>query len=171
MNHYNSNATTLEFLAELERSAGIPANLLIVAVTTGPNENRGTWVHPKVAINLAQWCSPKFAVAVSKWVRGWLTGEYPMAPSFHLPQTLPEALREYAAALEVNERLKLENAQVTEALESEVEQRQGAEACLREVSLAMKELLSRFATVNDSILLRDFFGATQHVLGLTKAVG
>ena len=29
---------------------------------------RGTWVHPKVAINIAQWISPKFDVQVTKWV-------------------------------------------------------------------------------------------------------
>jgi len=29
---------------------------------------RGTWIHPLVAVNLAQWASPVFAVWVSKWV-------------------------------------------------------------------------------------------------------
>ena len=33
------------------------------------DEQHGTWVHPDVAILLAQWCSPKFAVRVSQWVR------------------------------------------------------------------------------------------------------
>jgi len=41
---------------------------LIKIETSGLNENRGTWVHPKVAINIAQWISPKFDVQVTIWV-------------------------------------------------------------------------------------------------------
>jgi hypothetical protein len=62
MNHYTENAGTQAFIAELSRSAGIPVDLLATVQMTGPNSERGTWVHPDVAINLAQWCSPKFAV-------------------------------------------------------------------------------------------------------------
>ena len=31
-------------------------------------ETKQTWVHPKVAINIAQWISPKFDVQVSEWI-------------------------------------------------------------------------------------------------------
>ena len=65
---------TAEFMTELSRSMGIPMDLLVYTVMNGTNENRGTWVHPDVAINLGQWCSPRFAVAVSQWVREWLGG-------------------------------------------------------------------------------------------------
>jgi KilA-N domain len=34
---------------------------------------QGTWVHPYVAIHLAQWLSPRFAVRVSQWVHEWMT--------------------------------------------------------------------------------------------------
>ena len=34
----------------------------------GGNGERHIWVHPKVAINIAQWISPKFDVQVTKWV-------------------------------------------------------------------------------------------------------
>jgi hypothetical protein len=30
---------------------------------------QGTWIHPDLAIQLAQWISPKFALQVSKWIR------------------------------------------------------------------------------------------------------
>ena len=43
-------------------------DLLIQSVTGGKNENRKTWVHPQVAINIAQWISPEFDVKVSKWI-------------------------------------------------------------------------------------------------------
>lgn len=30
---------------------------------------RGTWVHPDLAIQIAQWACPKFAIRVSRWIR------------------------------------------------------------------------------------------------------
>lgn len=65
--------STKEFLVALSRSMGIPTDLLVVKVVNGKNEDRGTWVHPKVAIHLAQWCSPAFAVLVTDWVFDWMT--------------------------------------------------------------------------------------------------
>jgi hypothetical protein len=50
---------------------GIHIDLLIETRVTGPNEVRGTWVHPYVAVHLAQWLSPRFAVQVSKLVYHW----------------------------------------------------------------------------------------------------
>lgn len=76
MNHYLHNQETKDYLAELSRSAGIPANLLVVKRNTGVNNERGTWVHPKVAIHLAQWLSPKFAVFVTNIMMEWFSGAY-----------------------------------------------------------------------------------------------
>jgi len=59
---------TKEFLNELSRSTNIFVDLLIDIISTGPNENRGTWVHPRISINIAQWISPFFDVQVSGWV-------------------------------------------------------------------------------------------------------
>lgn len=43
--------------------------LELVQVKSGKPENGGgTWVHPKVAIHLAQWLSPEFALQVTDWV-------------------------------------------------------------------------------------------------------
>ena len=72
-NHYVSNDRTGAYIAALERvvtSAGNPAHLIDV-ITTGPNHLRGTWVHPRLAVDLARWCRPAFAV----WMDGWLLGE------------------------------------------------------------------------------------------------
>ena len=30
--------------------------------------NQGSWIHPDLAIQLAQWISPKFVIQVSKWI-------------------------------------------------------------------------------------------------------
>jgi hypothetical protein len=76
---YDRLQQTKEFLDELSRSMGIPIDLLTHSVVRGPNDERGTWVHPYVAVNLAQWCSPKFAVQVSRWIIEWaMTGENPL---------------------------------------------------------------------------------------------
>jgi hypothetical protein len=89
-NDYHRLSTTKAFLQELSGSTGIPVDQLVHTITAGPNDMRGTWVHPDVAINLGQWCSPKFAVAVSRWVREWASGKV-MIP------TLPYHIQRYMA--------------------------------------------------------------------------
>ena len=67
--HWNSLDNTKYLLNELSRSAGIPADLLIQSITGGKNEDRKTWIHPDLAVQLAQWISPIFALKVSRWIR------------------------------------------------------------------------------------------------------
>lgn len=81
LNDYLRLAQTREFLAEMSSVAGIPATEqnqgvtpLVYVVQGGDPSLQGTWVHPDVAINLAQWLSPKFAVRVSQWVNEWVAG-------------------------------------------------------------------------------------------------
>lgn len=73
-NDYTTLASTREFAAELSSETGIPVSELIQTFKGGDLSRQGSWVHPDLAINLAQWLSPKFAVMVSKWVREWLAG-------------------------------------------------------------------------------------------------
>ncbi len=70
---YRRLGATNAFLNELSTALHIPIAELIQSVTGG-NGPQGTWVHPQVAIHLAQWTSPKFAVQVTKWVVDWMTG-------------------------------------------------------------------------------------------------
>lgn len=46
---------------------------LIIVKRGSPNNGGGTWLHPDLALQLAQWCNKKFALQVSKWIREWLT--------------------------------------------------------------------------------------------------
>lgn len=69
--HYAVNRRAVEYIQALEGSAGIPADLLAQTITTGPNAGRGTWVHPRLAVDLARWISPDFAV----WMDGWILEE------------------------------------------------------------------------------------------------
>ena len=73
-NDYQRLTITKEFIKALSLDTGIPASSLMQTFIGTPAELQGTWVHPQVAINLAQWCSPIFAVMVSKWVLEWLRG-------------------------------------------------------------------------------------------------
>ena len=72
---YNRLIGTKDFMNALSGSVGIPTDLLAITINTGGNYSRGTWVHPQVAIHLAQWCSPEFAVAVTQLVLEWSTGK------------------------------------------------------------------------------------------------
>jgi hypothetical protein len=72
---YGRLGTTQAFLTELSADMGIPITGLVQTVRGGEPGLQGTWVHPQVAIHLAQWVSPKFAVQVSKWVFDWMSGK------------------------------------------------------------------------------------------------
>lgn len=69
---YRRLGNTDDFLIELSSDMGIPISDLVQSSKGGLIQ--GTWVHPQVAINLAQWLSAKFAVQVSKWVHEWMNG-------------------------------------------------------------------------------------------------
>ena len=88
-NDYARLKSTKPFVHALRDETGIPVTELIQSLRGGFPELQGTWVHPQIAIHLAQWLSPKFAVMVSKWVFEWLSGKAPSHPR------LPEHVRRY----------------------------------------------------------------------------
>lgn len=45
---------------------------LVLSKRGSPESGGGTWLHPDLAIQLAQWCNTTFAIQVSRWVRDWL---------------------------------------------------------------------------------------------------
>lgn len=72
--HYYEARSSREFLNELAADTRLPVSDLVQAIKGGNPLYQGTWVHPQVALHLAQWLSPKFAVQVAKWVSEWLSG-------------------------------------------------------------------------------------------------
>jgi len=113
---YARNADNQKFMEGLKRSPQICGDL-IQMITDGPNETRGTWVHRKVAIDLARWCSTDFAIQVNGWIDELLTvGQVSLtasqAPAFQLPQTMSEALRLCADTIDSNDRLTAQNNQL-----------------------------------------------------------
>jgi len=87
--NYLRNETTGHFLRALSAKTQISVLLLNQQVTS-PQGTHSTWVHPKVAIHLAQWLSADFAVQVSEWIYDWMSGaSRPKEP------TLPYHLRRH----------------------------------------------------------------------------
>jgi hypothetical protein len=84
---YLENQGTTDFLEELAKAPDVRIRTsdLVQIIKGGPPQHQGTWVHPQVAIHLAQWLSPVFAVKVSKWVYDWGTGKANHAPKAELP--------------------------------------------------------------------------------------
>lgn len=101
--HYNSNAKTKEFLTELSKVEKIPVTDLLVGKPTtsfpsrclvelGRNQHQNTWVHPDVAISLAQWASARFGVAVSRLVRRYQTGQVTTQESINASAELAQTV-------------------------------------------------------------------------------
>lgn len=59
--------STKALIKALELNVGCPTFKLI-EVKVG-RYNSGSWIHPDLAVQLAQWISPEFAIRVSRWVR------------------------------------------------------------------------------------------------------
>jgi hypothetical protein len=58
---------TTDYITALAEATGLQPAQLVISTTTGPNHLRGTWIHPRIAVDLARWISPAFAV----WMDGW----------------------------------------------------------------------------------------------------
>ncbi len=72
---YYQNQQTKAFIQALSLDVGIPtSNLVQITRGRGDRLEQGTWVHPQVAIHVAQWLSPEFSVQVTKWVFDWMSG-------------------------------------------------------------------------------------------------
>lgn len=78
---YRQLQSTNHFLNELKAQTGLSEQQLIQQRIGGEPSLQGSWVHPYLAINLAQWLSPAFAVKVSTWVHEWMSGKVNASPS------------------------------------------------------------------------------------------
>jgi len=75
-NDYSSVKITKNFIKQLSADTNILVSALITSIKGGNDKhNQGTWIHPRIAINLAQWISPQFAVKVTDWVQKFIEGD------------------------------------------------------------------------------------------------
>ena len=73
-NDYVRLARSQAYITALAAVAGNPATGnagLILVIQGGPPHLQGTWIHPRLAIDLARWISAPFAV----WMDGWFLEE------------------------------------------------------------------------------------------------
>lgn len=121
---WNRSKTTIAFINELSYDTHICGTDLVQIQQGGEPHLQGTWVHPQVAINLAQWLLPKFAVQVSKWVQDWITKKE--APKMQkLPQIDSQFLLQIAQQMAEKEKLiELQSEKIT-VLEIETQEQQG----------------------------------------------
>jgi hypothetical protein len=69
-NDWNRLKNTNELITVLESETGNPVSQLIdVNKGNSSKYEQGSWIHPDLAIQLAQWISPYFALQVSRWTR------------------------------------------------------------------------------------------------------
>lgn len=70
---------TKEFLEVLSEQPQIRGSSLIISDNLGKMSERGTWVHIKIAMDLARWISPKFALFVYDIFGRFLAGDLTLA--------------------------------------------------------------------------------------------
>jgi prophage antirepressor-like protein len=69
-NDWNRLKNTNELITALESETGFPVSQLIdVKKGNSYKYEQGSWIHPDLAIQIAQWISPRFAIQVSRWTR------------------------------------------------------------------------------------------------------
>lgn len=56
-----------------EKSPHPNTNVSLIEINQYNESDQSTWVHPRVAIHIAQWISPKFAVNVTGWIHKLLS--------------------------------------------------------------------------------------------------
>ena len=99
---------TRAYIDALASETHIPASLLIQSKRGNSKQfTQGTWVHPKLAIHLAQWLNPHFAVAVSNLVFDWLSGKTIPKPFAHsgdplVPLIEPMQHRKFGACARID---------------------------------------------------------------------
>ena len=66
-NVWNRLKNTTELITALESQTGFSISQLIEGNSS--KYEQGSWIHPDLAIQMAQWISPKFSIQVSRWIR------------------------------------------------------------------------------------------------------
>jgi hypothetical protein len=104
--HYKERKSTKAYWAALSNDIGIPISSLIIEID-GYGSSQGTWIHPEIAIDLAQWVSVEFRIWANRTLTKVIIAEaqiqpIPQSPNPALPpveqrlQTLVDAMKTLA---------------------------------------------------------------------------
>lgn len=153
--------STKAYISALQDSLVITTDLTLIEVIPGNRyiTNRGTWVHPKLAVFFARWLDPKFGVFCDMVIDDLMHGhsvltvvapEKAIAPK--LPQTYLESLQELIESVKEQERLQAIVQQKDELL---IEQAPKVEAYDRffdyGVCMGMREVATDMGIKRDSL--------------------
>lgn len=72
--HWLENARTQESIVAISRSTGLPVDRMVIIIKSGPNEHRGTYLHPDLSVRFAMWLDDDFGLFVERLVRDFLLG-------------------------------------------------------------------------------------------------
>lgn len=88
-------------------SANYPT--LVVVKRGSPENGGGTWIHPDLAVPLAQWCNKKFSIQVGRWVREWFaSGQNPITDDVISDEEYQRWLQRYDLRIELKDVLRPE---------------------------------------------------------------
>lgn len=171
MNELNSNKANSLNSYKSTLSATKYAKLfpeLIVVKQGSPEFGGGVWLHPDLALQLAQWCNKSFAIQVSKWIRQWMmTRHNPITDIDRV--SFRDELKDQAR-LNMTDQLKVYLEQIQKYDDKKFTGQYFAKvhdlinkAVTTETSKQMRSRLSEILgkDVKDSELIRDYFPSVQ----------
>jgi hypothetical protein len=75
--HYKEKKSTKAYWAALSNDIGIPISSLVIEVD-GYGSSQGTWIHPEIAIDLAQWVSVGFRIWANRTLMKVMMNQEPV---------------------------------------------------------------------------------------------
>ena len=140
---------------------------LIFSKRGSPESGGGTWLHPDLAIQLAQWCNPAFAIQVSRWIQDWIVNsQNPVASQADLDRIKYRSNLKDEARLRMTSQVKAYLEQIRKYDDKKYAGIYFARvhdalniAVTNETAKQMRERLSVILnrTVKDTELIRDYF--------------
>ena len=140
---------------------------LVLSKRGSPETGGGTWLHPDLAIQLAQWCSKPFAIQVSRWIREWITtGKNPVYDQLDLDRVVYRDALKDESRLRMTDQVKVYLEQIQMYDDKKYSGQFFAKvhdainiAITTETAKQMKERISEMLDkkVNNNELIRDYF--------------
>lgn len=140
---------------------------LVLSKRGSPEAGGGTWLHPDLAIQLAQWCSKPFAIQVSRWIREWMTtGKNPVYDRLDLDRVIYRDALKDEARIRMTDQVKVYLQQIKKYDDEKyrgiffAKVHDAINICITtETSRQMKERISAMLgkKINNNELIRDYF--------------
>lgn len=93
--HYKEKKSTKAYWTALSNDIGIPMSSLVIEVD-GYGSSQGTWIHPEIAIDLAQWVSVEFRIWANRTLMKVMMAQEPVQQSMTQVQLLAALAQQMA---------------------------------------------------------------------------